>query len=104
MSRSLLIVVLSLVLMLVFPSTATSAETVTATGVPTTMSRVETVSSATFVVNSTDDAVDANIGDGICATASGFCTLRAAVQEANAHLGPDVISLPAGTYTLAIAG
>ena len=39
---------------------------------------------ATFTVNSTADAVDATLGDGICATATGICTLRAAVQEANA--------------------
>lgn len=55
----------------------------------------------TFTVNNTADAVDANIGDGICQTAAGVCTLRAAIQEANASAGvPDIINLPAGTYTL----
>jgi CSLREA domain-containing protein len=58
----------------------------------------------TFQVNSTVDAVDAQPGDGKCATAAGQCTLRAAIQEANAHAGPDSIMLPAGTYTLSIAG
>lgn len=59
---------------------------------------------ATFTVNSTADAVDANPGDGICATVGGECTLRAAVMEANALLGPDVIILPLGIYVLAIPG
>jgi CSLREA domain-containing protein len=39
----------------------------------------------TFVVNSTGDAADANPGDGICQTRTrGQCTLRAAIQQANA--------------------
>jgi CSLREA domain-containing protein len=57
-----------------------------------------------FVVDSTADAVDATPGDGICADAGGDCTLRAAIQEANAIAGPDEITLPAGTYVLGIAG
>lgn len=55
---------------------------------------------ATFLVNSQADAVDNNIGDGVCATAAAVCSLRAAVQEANALAGDDIISLPAGTYVL----
>jgi len=58
---------------------------------------------ATFTVNSTADAVDATI-DGICAAASGACTLRAAVQEANAAADADVVVLPAGTFRLAVTG
>lgn len=46
----------------------------------------------TFVVNSTGDADDANKGDEICATAAGVCTLRAAIEEANRHSGPDRIN------------
>ncbi len=58
-----------------------------------------------FTVNSTADVVDANPGDGVCETATpGECTLRAAVQEANAFGGDDEITLPAGTYTLTLAG
>ena len=57
-----------------------------------------------FEVNSTLDAVDTNIGDGICATATGDCTLRAAIQEANAIPGPDVINLSHETYMLTIVG
>jgi len=60
--------------------------------------------SLTFAVNSTADLVDANIGDGLCAAANGLCTLRAAIQEANADPGGDVITLPSGTYTLTITG
>ena len=45
-----------------------------------------------FNVNSTRDAVDANPGDGVCATATGECTLRAAIQETNALRGADCIS------------
>src|SRR5439155_26325899 len=36
--------------------------------------------------------------------ADGKCTLRAAVQEANALPGPDTITVPAGAYFLAIPG
>lgn len=56
-----------------------------------------------FVVNTTLDTVDANPGDGICADASGACSLRAAVMESNAN-GPsqDFIFLPPGTYLLTL--
>ena len=46
----------------------------------------------TFVVNSAADAPDATSGDGVCSTMAGLCTLRAAIQEANAHSGPDTIT------------
>ena len=62
------------------------------------------VDAATFVVNSTADEVDLTPGDGVCLTASAACTLRAAVIEANALPGSDRITLPAGTYTLTLAG
>lgn len=57
-----------------------------------------------FTVNSFADAVDANPGDGVCLTVGGVCTLRAAIQEANALPGPDVIALGSGTYKLTIPG
>lgn len=47
---------------------------------------------ATFVVNATGDGADAKIGDGICRTSAGNCTLRAAIQEANNRPGPDTIT------------
>ena len=61
-----------------------------------------TAEARTFQVDSTLDAVDANTGDGVCATATGTCTLRAAVMESNNYDGTDMIRLPAGTYTLTI--
>jgi hypothetical protein len=45
-----------------------------------------------FEVDSAADAVDALIGDGFCATSVGECTLRAAVQEANAWGTPVLIT------------
>src|SRR5438132_609352 len=57
-----------------------------------------------FAVNTTVDSVDASPGDGICADSLGRCSLRAAIMEANAHAGPDSITLPAGTYLLTIPG
>jgi CSLREA domain-containing protein len=58
----------------------------------------------TFVVNSSLDIVDANQGDGVCetSTGNGLCTLRAAIQEANANLGIDHIILPEGIYSLTL--
>ncbi len=57
------------------------------------------VSGATFVVNTTNDTLDATPGDGICADSGGQCSLRAAITEANTLAGDDIITLPAGTYT-----
>jgi len=57
-----------------------------------------------FNVNSTQDAVDLNPGDGICATATGECTLRAAIQETNALPGADQIFVPGAVYTITIPG
>jgi CSLREA domain-containing protein len=59
-----------------------------------------------FLVNSTIDAVDATPGDGVCETATpGQCTLRAAIQEANAAAGPITIELQSSaTYPLTIGG
>lgn len=60
---------------------------------------------ATFTVNSTADAPALNPGNGICITAAGTCTLRAAIQAANEpHGGADTIVLPAGIYVLTIPG
>ena len=60
----------------------------------------------TFTVNSTGDGADATIGDGICAEATGACTLRAAIQESNASVGDkDTIGfgIPAAPFTIAPA-
>jgi CSLREA domain-containing protein/uncharacterized repeat protein (TIGR01451 family) len=61
------------------------------------------VAAADFLVNSFQDGADANPGDGLCATADGLCTLRAAVQEANALAGPQRIALGAGVYLLNVS-
>ena len=49
----------------------------------------------TFTVTNTDDTVS----DGVC---DADCTLRDAVDEANAAVGADTIEVPAGTYVLDI--
>ena len=51
--------------------------------------------SANFIVNVTGDAGDSNPGDGVCNNGTGNCTLRAAIQEANALAGSDVITFDA---------
>lgn len=59
---------------------------------------------ANFTVNNNGDTSDAAAGDGICADTGGNCTLRAAVEEANALAGNDTIdfaaSLTNATITL----
>ena len=59
---------------------------------------------AGFFVDSIIDSPDNVLGDGIAEDASGNRTLRAAVMEANALAGDDVIVLAAGVYALALAG
>ena len=51
---------------------------------------------ATFTVAKTADT-----NDGIC---DSDCSLREAIRAADALAGADTITLPAGTYTLSIAG
>jgi CSLREA domain-containing protein len=62
------------------------------------------VEAKTFKVNSPEDLVDASPGDGVCAAVNSFCTLRAAIQEANALAGADKIILQAKKYYLGISG
>ena len=59
---------------------------------------------STYVVNSTADAPDADVGDGVCAAANGACTLRAAIMQANFVTGPDTIIVPSGVYLLTRPG
>ena len=62
----------------------------------------------TITVNSFDDRPDADPFDGVCdadLTIPGLqCSLRAAVQHANATPGADTIVLPAGTFRLKLKG
>lgn len=55
-------------------------------------------SAATFTVDSTDDASDANTADGVCADAGGVCTLRAAIEGANQTAGADAINFDATVF------
>ena len=57
---------------------------------------------ADFIVDTTLDQVDANSNDGLCQSGSGFCSLRAAVQQANAAASFRTIYVPAGNYQLTI--
>jgi hypothetical protein len=58
-----------------------------------------------FNVNSTLDQIDSNVGDGVCHTAAGTCTLRAAVMQANHLTAPGLatINVPAGIYLLTLS-
>jgi len=57
---------------------------------------------ADFHVTSLDEGDDLTPGDGICAASRG-CTLRAAIQEANALTGPQTIALGYGVHQLNIS-
>jgi CSLREA domain-containing protein len=63
-----------------------------------------TTAGSTYVVNSTADAPDADVGNSACADASGHCTLRAAIMQANFVTGLDTITLPSGVYLLTRSG
>ena len=58
----------------------------------------------TFGVTTTADGHDANPGDGRCADAAGQCTLRAAVEEADAAPAGSKITIkvPEGSYLLTL--
>ena len=55
-----------------------------------------------FTVNTTLDLPDINPGDGLCNTDVATCSLRAAITESNFVGGANVITVPAGTYTLTL--
>lgn len=57
-----------------------------------------------FTVDATTDDPDANPGNGVCASSSNACTLRAAIEETNAGGGDGTIDVPAGTYVLTRGG
>jgi CSLREA domain-containing protein len=60
--------------------------------------------SAPYLVNSTDDKPDADLGVPACADATGHCTLRAAIMQANFTPGVNTITVPSGTYLLTRPG
>lgn len=51
----------------------------------------------TFTVNSITDGADSNLADGVCNDGSGGCTLRAAIEQANAVAGLDTINFNIGS-------
>ncbi len=53
-----------------------------------------------YQVDTFEDAPDINVGDYICETAAGNCSLRAAVMEAGNSATEDTISVPSGIYNL----
>jgi hypothetical protein len=54
-------------------------------------------------VDTADDLIDDNTGDGRCHTVADSCSLRAAIMQANHLSVPGVrINVPAGTYTLSL--
>ena len=55
---------------------------------------------ATYRVDSKGGAHDSNIGNGTCRTAGGDCTIRAAVDEANATADTDRIRIGPGRFEL----
>lgn len=67
---------------------------------------------ATFTVNSGFDVNDLEPGNGLCVAylviiipaVLPYCTLRSAIEEANALAGEDHIILGAGTYRLSLTG
>lgn len=58
---------------------------------------------ANLNVDTTADSPDAKPGDGQCLAKAGGCTLRAAIEEANATTLADTINVPPGTYVLSVA-
>src|SRR5438874_1440814 len=59
---------------------------------------------STYVVNSIADEPDADPADGVCRTASGDCTLRAAIMQGNFATGPNTIMVPAGVHLITRVG
>lgn len=58
----------------------------------------------TFTPDTFDDMADPKPGDGTCGSGKGTCSLRAAVQEANASTHSNRIELAQGTYKLSVDG
>ena len=57
---------------------------------------------AEYTVETTADGADPIPADGVCDDGLGNCTLRAAIQTANANGGSDDVILPAGLYVLTL--
>jgi len=55
-----------------------------------------------FLVDTTEDSVDADVLDGRCEDANGRCSLRAAIMQASEIPATNEIVLGAGTHTLSL--
>ena len=67
------------------------------------LSTLGSAHAVTLVVDSSGDGADVEPGDGLCDDGSGQCTLRAALDEANANAGTDTIAFDipgAGPHTI----
>ncbi|MET0623999.1 MAG: CSLREA domain-containing protein [Pyrinomonadaceae bacterium] len=63
----------------------------------------ELAPAATYVVDTTADTNDADTADGLCLDSAGFCSLRAAIQQANADPSADAVNfliVGLGTQTI----
>jgi len=80
----------------VTPNTVTPQETTPEASTPeaslSETSRSLAQVAPSYVVTSSADGGDADLTDGLCATAGGVCTFRAATQQATARLGADTIT------------
>jgi CSLREA domain-containing protein len=64
----------------------------------------ERAQATNFTVNSLLDDGDDNVGNGVCHTAAGQCTLRAAIEEANANTAADTIAFGSLSGTINLGG
>ena len=71
---------------------------------PLAATPVVLASSLTYTVNTTADTADADLGSSPCRDLHGKCSLRAAIMQANYHVGADTIVVPKGTYKLTRPG
>ena len=87
-----------------FPAVGTFRDTVE--GQPASCAAYARTVPRVFRVNTPDDLTDALPGDGVCDAyprrESETCSLRAAVMEANARPGVDLIEVPRGRYHLTL--
>jgi CSLREA domain-containing protein len=58
---------------------------------------IRTEATNIYTVNSTGDGDDSNTADGICNDGNGNCTLRAAIEQANAGTGASMIRFKIGS-------
>lgn len=68
--------------------------------IPVSFILVSSASAAVFRVNSAVDGSDADPTDGLCDDGTGFCTLRAAIEQSNANQEADDVILGETTYFL----